>query len=54
MNRWLLKSVMERTENWPETVQKELLEYALEIEARQEGTVDAPPKICRQSITRSR
>ena len=44
MNKRLLKTVMERVDTWPEPDQEELLEYALEIEARREGTFDATPE----------
>jgi hypothetical protein len=40
MNKQLLKTVMERVETWPEPDQEELLEYALEIEARRGGTFE--------------
>ena len=34
MNKQMLKDVMARVETWPDADQAELLEYALEIEAR--------------------
>ena len=36
MNKQILKDVMQRIETWPDADQAELLEYALEIEARRE------------------
>jgi hypothetical protein len=44
MNKQLFKSVMERVETWPEAEQEELLEIALEIEARRTGTFEPTPE----------
>jgi predicted RNA-binding protein associated with RNAse of E/G family len=40
MNKQILKDVMQRVETWPDADQAELLEYALEIEARRGGTFE--------------
>jgi hypothetical protein len=37
MNKQILKDVMERVKTWPDADQAELVEYALEIEARRAG-----------------
>lgn len=42
MNKQMLKNVMERVETWPDADQAELLEYALEIEARRREGPFAP------------
>jgi len=44
MNKQILKNVMQRVETWPDADQAELLEYALEIEARREGTFEPTPE----------
>jgi predicted transcriptional regulator len=37
MNTRVLSEILERAKSWPERDQAELLEFALEIEARQQG-----------------
>ena len=44
MNKQILKDVMERVETWPDADQAELLEYALEIEARHAGRFEPTPE----------
>ena len=44
MNKQILKGVMERVETWPAADQAELLEYALEIEARHAGRFEPTPE----------
>ena len=44
MNKRILKTVLERVATWPDSDQEELLEFALEIEARREGTYDPTPE----------
>jgi hypothetical protein len=44
MNKQILKDVMERVETWPDADQAELLEYALEIEARHAGRFAPTPE----------
>jgi hypothetical protein len=43
LNKQILKDVMERVETWPDADKAELLEYALEIEARHEGPFEPTP-----------
>ena len=44
MNRQLLKGVLDRVEQWPESDQEEMLEYALKIEARHEKAYRVSPE----------
>jgi hypothetical protein len=44
MNKQTFKDIMERVEAWPDADQAELLEYALEIEARREGPFEPTPE----------
>jgi predicted transcriptional regulator len=45
MNKQMFKDVMQRVEAWPDADKAELLEYALEIEARrEEGPYHATPE----------
>jgi hypothetical protein len=45
MNKQILKDVMQRVETWPDADQAEVLEYALEIEARcEDGPYHASPE----------
>jgi predicted RNA-binding protein associated with RNAse of E/G family len=44
MKNQALRDVMARVEAWPDADQAELLEYALEIEARREGPFAPTPE----------